>query len=326
MTEFAIKRLLSGGLITNYSCSSECQHCLYACSPKRKNYYISEEAAFDYLALIKNMGCCSVHIGGGEPFLYPEKLLGVIKSASRAGMNIEYVETNSSWFKDLESAEKLLFRMKSAGLKTLLVSISPFHSEFVPLCKVSGVMQACANAGMNVIPWTKEFYPEIAKFDNSSTVRIEDLVENFGESYLSSIPARYWIQPNGRAIKFLQKVYAMQSSVDLACDRTGCQELLQTNHFHMDLYGNYIPGLCAGISIRNSDLGKTLSTRDYPIFNILAESGPGGLIDFAQQHGYTMAHEYLNKCHLCQDIRRFLLREKGMDSQELQPREFYAFL
>lgn len=326
MTEFAIKRLLSGGLITNYSCSSECQHCLYACSPKRKNDYISENDAFNYLSLIRAMGGNAVHIGGGEPFINPDKLLGVLKAASRAGIKIEYIETNSSWFKDSEGAEKLLANLRNAGLRSLLVSISPFHNEFVPLSKVNGVMQACGKTGINIFPWTQDFYPDLAKFDASETVSLDDLTQAFGDNYLANIPQRYWIQPNGRAIRFLQKIYSMQSSVDLAEDRNGCQELLQTNHFHIDLYGNYIPGLCAGISIRHSDLGKTLSSNDYPIFNILAESGPGGLIDFAHKQGYQLAHEYLNKCHLCQDIRRFLLREKGMDSCELQPREFYAFI
>ncbi|MEW6709784.1 MAG: radical SAM protein [Candidatus Riflebacteria bacterium] len=326
MPEFAIKRLLSGGLITNYSCSSNCQHCLYACSPRRRPDYINEEDALKYLGLIRAMGCNTVHIGGGEPFLQPEKLLLVLKAANQAGVKIEYVETNSSWFRSDDDADRILQDLRQAGLRTLLVSISPFHAEFVPLAKVNGVMQACSRNGINVFPWVRDFYQDFTGFDQNETVDIAQLVEVFGQAYLNSIVQRYWIQPNGRAINFLKKVYQMKSSVDLASDRTGCQELLQTSHFHLDLYGNYIPGLCAGLSIRYSDLGKTLNSSEYKLINILAESGPAGLVDHATGLGYRMAHEYLNKCHLCQDIRRFLLREKGIDSQELQPREFYAFI
>ncbi len=97
MPEFAIKRLFSGGLITNYSCSSNCQHCLYACSPRRRPDYINEDDALKYFGLIGSMGCNAVHIGGGEPFLQPEKLSLVLKAASQAGVKIEYVETNSLW-------------------------------------------------------------------------------------------------------------------------------------------------------------------------------------------------------------------------------------
>lgn len=326
MTEFAIKRLLSGGLITNYSCSSECRHCLYACSPQRKNDYISEADALKYLSLIRAMGCNSVHIGGGEPFLQPEKLLAVVKAANQAGVKIEYIETNSSWYTTDAAADDLLMRLRNAGLRTLLVSISPFHVEFVPIAKVAQVMQACSRVGINVYPWVRDFYAELSRFDTGSTIAFSDLVAAFGNDYLQNVAQRYWIQPNGRAISLLRQIYQMKSAVDLASDRTGCIELWQTNHFHLDLYGNYIPGLCAGLSLRHSDLGRLLKPDEYPIINMLAESGPAGLVDYASRFGYKIAHEYLNKCHLCQDIRRFLLREKGMDTHELQPREFYAFI
>ena len=326
MTEFAIKRLLSGGLITNYTCSGECRHCLYACSPKRKNEYISESDALKYLALMKRMGCGSVHIGGGEPFLHRAGLAGVLRAAAQAGVVVEYVETNSSWFKDEASADKILEKLRAAGLRSLLVSISPFHSEFVPLYKVNGVIQACNRIGINVIPWVRDFYSDLSQFDMNGTIPFEELEARFGEDFLRNIPKRYWIQPNGRAVNFLQKAYTMQSAVDLASNRNGCSELLQTGHFHVDLYGNYIPGLCSGLSIRVADLGRVLRPEEYPLLNILVEKGPAGLIDMACGYGYKIAHEYLNKCHLCQDLRRFLLREKGLDTQELQPREFYAFL
>lgn len=272
------------------------------------------------------MGCNTVHIGGGEPFLDPEKLERVLKAAGQANVRIEYVETNSSWYKTPQQAEKILNKLKNAGLRSLLVSISPFHSEFTPLNKVSGVMQACANSGIAVLPWVQGFYPDLSRFDGSATISMADLEENFGSDYLRTIPQKYWIQPNGRAIKFLSSIYQMKSSVDLANDHTGCCELLQTNHFHIDLYGNFIPGMCAGLSIKHTDLGMPLHHDKYPLFNILSTSGPAGLIEMATSQGYVMAHEYLNKCHLCQDIRRFLLREKGMDTCELQPREFYAFI
>ena len=41
------------------------------------------------------MGCPSVHIGGGEPLLRPDKLQAVLEAASDCGVGIDYVETNS---------------------------------------------------------------------------------------------------------------------------------------------------------------------------------------------------------------------------------------
>ena len=41
----------------------------------------------------------------------------------------------------------------------------------------------------------------------------------------------------------------------------------------MDLFGNYIPGLCAGLAIRGEDLGTPLREQDYPVLQRLYTQG-----------------------------------------------------
>ncbi len=84
--------------------------------------------AQDNLRMVRLLGCRSVHIGGGEPLLRPDNLWKIMEVAGRLGVFVEYVETNSIWFKDLESAKRILCNLREKGLKTLLVSISPFHN------------------------------------------------------------------------------------------------------------------------------------------------------------------------------------------------------
>lgn len=103
-----IKRLISGGLITNYYCSSRCAHCLYACSPRWEKRYIDAETTTQNFRKIKELGGQGVHIGGGEPFLNFEGLLAVLEMARSQGVHIDYVETNSSWFQDDASAQARL--------------------------------------------------------------------------------------------------------------------------------------------------------------------------------------------------------------------------
>ena len=91
-----IGRLVSGGIITNYFCTSACRHCLYNCSPRWEKHYISVEAAEENFRTVKSLGCSAVHIGGGEPMLRPEELGVVLDAARRAGVSIDYVETNST--------------------------------------------------------------------------------------------------------------------------------------------------------------------------------------------------------------------------------------
>ena len=66
MAEFVIKKLRSGGLITNYFCSSSCGHCLYNCSPHWEKRYIDPYTVEKNLRAVRALGCRSVHIGGGE--------------------------------------------------------------------------------------------------------------------------------------------------------------------------------------------------------------------------------------------------------------------
>jgi organic radical activating enzyme len=110
----------SGGLIPNYYCTSRCRHCLYACSPKWDKQYIDTETTEKNILKIKSLGCQSIHIGGGEPFLNLDGLKMVIERVHSLGVELEYVETNSSWYKDEESASQVLSSLSQRGISTLL--------------------------------------------------------------------------------------------------------------------------------------------------------------------------------------------------------------
>ncbi|MBW2707116.1 MAG: hypothetical protein JRD84_12515, partial [Deltaproteobacteria bacterium] len=62
MAEINIRRLMSGGIITNYFCTSRCGHCLYNCSPQWEKEYITPETAEKTLQAVRSLGCRSVHI------------------------------------------------------------------------------------------------------------------------------------------------------------------------------------------------------------------------------------------------------------------------
>jgi len=324
MKSLHISSLYSGGLITNYYCSSQCRHCLYGCSPKWPKEYITKEKAKSNFKLIKSLGCYSVHIGGGEPFLNVDGLEHVLIAAKEENMRIEYVETNSSWYKDEVSAVDLLQRLTGAGLRTLLISMSPFHNEHIPFRKVKGVMNACRKTGVSIFPWIQEFYPELAMFNENEKHTLKEFKDKFGENYLENIPVRYWVHFGGRAIQTYKEIYPLKSLGEILNSIKGCTELSDTSHFHADLFGNYIPGLCSGISIKMNDLGNQLNEDEYPIITMLYNHGVKALLDTATaKFGFNPVKEYFNKCHLCFDIRKYMVKEKAVSSKELQPVEYY---
>lgn len=328
MAEFAIKNLKFGGLITNYFCSSSCKHCLYNCSPQWEKRYIDTDTAELNLKKIRELGCWSVHIGGGEPLLRPAKLVTVLEVAAKVGLTVEYVETNSSWFKDMDSAQKLLSELREKGLNTLLVSISPFHNEQVPFARVQGVIGAARQAGVGIFPWIADFESDLSQFDPSLPHSLDEYRQTFGDNYLIQIMQRYWIHLGGRALTTFRPLLGKKTWQQVLLENpAGCAaELADTSHFHLDLFGNYIPGLCSGLAISRDDLGAPLSAAKYPVSTVLFQKGIGGFFEFAKKNFAFTAkrNDYINKCDLCNEIRTHLVFNDYNDSNELEPKEFYV--
>ncbi|MBW2409976.1 MAG: radical SAM protein [Deltaproteobacteria bacterium] len=327
MAKFKLKRLISGGLIANYFCTSRCRHCLYNAGPHWEQQYIDPSTTEANLRVVRSLGCSSVHIGGGEPLLRPAELEKVLDVAARVGVFIEYVETNSSWFKDTESAIQILARLRHQGLRTLLVSISPFHNEFIPFSKVKGVMEAARRAGIEIFPWIADFIRDLSEFDPDQSHDPSEYQQRFGRDYLIRVLQRYWVHLGGRALDTFRPLFETKSFEQILNENPGnCRtELSETSHFHIDLFGNYIPGLCSGLAISRDDLGKPLAPEKYPLLTTLFQSGIRGLAQMAQhEFGYSPRRDdYINKCDVCNEIRNFLVHGDQLTAPDLQPAEFY---
>ena len=324
MGKLKIPQLISGGVITNYFCTSRCRHCLYGCSPQWEKNYITESMSKTIFDAIRILGCSSIHIGGGEPFLNFTELLKVVQSAYNSHIHIEYIETNSSWFKDESDTERKLEQLKEAGVNTLLISMSPFHNEYIPFKKVKALIKSCHKSGIQIFPWIQDFYNEIDGFDQNSVHTLEEYTQKYGEDYIHKIPSRYWIHYTGRALETFSTVFPLKSLENILQESGLCRELADTSHFHIDLFGNYIPGLCSGMAIALEDLQNSLEQDQYPVLNMLYSGGISELFHFAaKEYGFSPNPQYLSKCHLCTDIRKYLVIQKKIESKELKPKEFY---
>jgi hypothetical protein len=327
-TVFDIQSLAGGGLITTYACTSRCGHCLYASGPERDSAYMDGEIARRACSRIKSLHCNTIHIGGGEPMLNPGALATILETAILEGLCVDYVETNCAWFRNMRSACSLLEKLRDSGLETLLVSISPFHNEYIPLEKVSGVMRACEETGISVFPWVLDFYNDLKEFDTSVPHTREEFLQHFGPDYVNSLAQRYMIHFNGRALSAFEGIFEKKdASAILAENPYACSEPGDTSHFHIDLYGNYIPGLCAGLALALDDLAEPVGRQHYPLLEMLCAGGINALFeDAVQRYGFAPRQAYITKCDLCLHIRSFLAIEKGLRTRELQPVEFYTCL
>ncbi len=321
-----IPSLGGGGLITNYNCPSKCAHCLYASSPNRKADFIKPAALEQIISQLKRRGISAIHIGGGEPLLYPEKLSEVLAVSRYYGMFIQYVETNSSWFRDIDSACRILEILMKKGLSTILVSISPFHNEYIPFYKTKGVIRACAKTGMGIFPWVEGFVSDLEKFDTGNTHDLSEFEEKLGPHYLEKIPGRYWITPRGRALYFL-KPFLKELPLEEIIERNPreCRELYDTSHFHIDLYGNYIPGLCSGFSLPFTEISAPIDPERFPWLHTAITKGIRGIADFAGRElsFQPLSKHYVSKCELCQEIRYTAFIKYPGKYPDLAPPGFY---
>jgi hypothetical protein len=274
---------------------------------------------------LKRLGCQRVHIGGGEPFLAVDGLREVVETATAEGLSLEYVETNSYWYTSHDSACALLERLQTSGLTSLLVSISPMHAGFVPPARAEGVLRACQATGVGAVPWVMDFLPDLAELDRAATHPLQEFERRLGPGYLARIPQRYWVHLGGRALATFGRFLPRQTVGELvAANPRGCRELERTEHFHLDLYGDFVPGLCAGLAIDQADLGVALDPDQYPVLTALHQRGIRGLLEIGQGLGFVPSPAgYVSKCHLCDAVRRHLVHLPDGPFPELRPREFY---
>lgn len=323
----AIPQLISGGVMLSYHCSNSCAHCLYRCSPKRPNDWMSLEMAERvFTALSQERGLGPIHLAGGEATLRFELLVDIVKLAIDMNIPLTYLETNASWCGDRAETERKLEKLRDAGLPAVLVSASMFHNEFIPFFKTSNCVEVSQKVfgPENVIVWLPHLYQILSQIpDDHKTHSLEEFCRFAGlEEWSPQLPGLYHVIPGGRVPEALRKCYSPQLAK--AYRGVKCRpDLSSTKHFHIDVYGNLFTGLCAGIAPGNiDDLHPKITQEDFPIFYTLCNRGPFGLMELAiADFGFEPNKEYISKCDLCYSVRKHL--NKNGDFKELQPSDYY---
>ena len=317
----------SGGIITNYHCSASCRHCLYRSGPSRDKSYMTEETLRRLLRKGAELGCRSYHIGGGEPLLNRQGLYRTLEIMAEEEVTVDYLETNASWYKDQESAEKVIDELAARGCTTVMISVCPFHNEFIPLAKMEGVIEACQKRDMPFFIWQEQYYRHLAALDRNRTHSFEEMSHTWGKNYLLNTGKRFGLRMNGRALESYRPFMPHFRAQEIIGDNPGpCTETEETDHFHFDLYGNFIPPGCVGLQVRCSDLGGELPTEFYPHYTLLRDGGIRAYYEFALTRGYTDEEMgYVSKCDLCGRINRFILENSPSPSfRDLGPAEYYT--
>ncbi len=322
-----VKYWSSAGLMLTYWCNARCASCYLQCSPHRNEWMDIEYAIDLWRGLVAaSPHGCRVHLTGGEPFGKFDQLLELCTHARDAGLGpLAKIETNAFWAEDATDVRNRLEALKAVGLEKLTISADPYHQQFVPI----GRVRLAAEVARKVLgPERVQVRWRDWLEDGCDTGLLTDLErsELFGR-YAAENRDRY----NGRASEALATLTQGKSVSEFA-DNCCKEALLRSKHVHIGPDQIIMPGTCAGIILGRAgncrDIAQTWSELDENwsnrlVVGTLAASGPVGLARKAEAFGFILRETYGSKCHLCWEVRKFLL-EKGQSSDELGPAWMYS--
>ncbi len=320
---YKIKRLINGGIIPIYKCPAACRHCLYGCSNEMGGAYASEEQSEKLVKKLFAMGCRSMHIGGGEPFLNFERLVALLKIMRENLLDVDYIETNAAWCTDNISDDEILTRLKkvkSLGGNCILISVDPYHIEFVKLKYPLRLIRLCEDAGLEYFVWKFEYLRSLVHLDHDKTYTRKELEAELGENYVYDTANSYGLSYNGRALQIARE-YLNLRPIENFLASSPCASITSKGHFHADYNSYFIPPSCTGLGIPLDDLAD-ITKEKYPAFFALANGGLKSLYSYAGEQGFSPnKNGYASKCDVCFDMRKFLLNKKP--TADIYPIDYY---
>lgn len=117
------------GILYTRTCPLSCRHCIISSSPKATEK-MSSQMAGDLIEQIPQF-CDTVCFTGGEPLLYYNEIVPLLRKAVDLGLKATLV-TGAGWVSTTKPqiAKTRLRGLKDAGLNTLCVSWDIYHEEY----------------------------------------------------------------------------------------------------------------------------------------------------------------------------------------------------
>jgi len=314
----------SAGLLLTYKCNAACEFCYYNCSPQQ-NGLMTVDTAVSAWQSLKNLAgeTAKIHITGGEPFLYWERLLEILTEAKKQNLGpVDMIETNGFWATDDNTIRQRLKVLDELGMHRLKISCDPFHQEYIDIEPVRRLAeQAVEMLGTErvLVRWQKYLENPVEMKKLSAEQRDKNYI-----SALKDYPCRF----TGKAGSRLAGLVATEP-IEAIAAKNCRSSFLDAKGVHIDPYGNVFSGTCSGIIIASvnktslENIWKEFQPAQNEIIDTLFNYGPAGLLKKAVEKGYKPLSLYAGKCHLCTSIRQFLF-DNGTAPSTIGPAECYS--
>jgi MoaA/NifB/PqqE/SkfB family radical SAM enzyme len=250
--------------------------------------YIDQAAEIDH-------GVSGLCFSGGEVFLYYDLLKRLLQYA-RSRFAHTSIITNAFWATSKDRAYERLSALKDAGLNTLVVSTSPFHSRYVDPARVRIALATGEKIGLQT--FVKATTP-------NNGPSIGALLEALGPIPDTTEVDEMTFLPGGRGATLPLASFAVKQGIP----NGRCPGAILTIHPNGDVYFCCTPG-------SKTDALKLGNARTTPIrelvrdfyfcglFAFLREVGPAGFVPEIESAGLRryIKEGYVDVCHLCTSL------------------------
>jgi len=312
------RKLLSCGFEVNLrrleftltrKCNSQCIHCQANASPLENNVMEVKDAHSYLEETVAVSNLQSFMVFGGEPMLYPERVIAILDKAHQLGIPKIEMITNGVWGKSKEQARKWAMKLKAAGLDDVNVSVDAFHVQFTPVEYPQNAASALLEAGVEDVKWNVAVVESIGaenEYDTTTSGILKKLEPvGIDASFVRIIPV-------GRATQNLYRFF-QHKPLRGTCEGEPIigNPLKNPDSICVEPSGSV--DVCWNLSVGNAketSLSRIIREYDWrkiPVIKTLAEDGPMGLMRLPWTKGFQFQEDnYIDKCHLCLEIRKTL--------------------
>lgn len=131
-------------------CNANCDICCQGCSSSI-NEKVDVKKTIEVISKLKEKeNINTVGITGGEPFLYFEDLIYIMKESKKLSMNITFT-SNGFWGKNYNDAFEKLKILKDIGVEFFTLSVDSYHKQYVPYSSIRNIVLIAKEFDMKVI-------------------------------------------------------------------------------------------------------------------------------------------------------------------------------
>ncbi|MCQ2582937.1 MAG: 4Fe-4S cluster-binding domain-containing protein [Treponema sp.] len=137
-------------------CNLHCPHCFVT----RNNEVLNSQDAINFLESCKGTTIRRIGFTGGEPFLYTDFLVDVIKYAVSTSYTFDHIQTNGVWWTSKDELNEKLNRVRDAGFDGKFgLSFDSFHG-----LKLAAI---------------KDFCDAVFKIFDGTSIEIQSVISQF---------------------------------------------------------------------------------------------------------------------------------------------------